>query len=178
MPYAVTHVLIVVILIELFRHYYVKNKNAFPIHYVLIGGLAAIIPDIDIAVYYLLSFFGFTISEVHRTFSHSLLVPLIFLLLAVPFFNFRNRKLGKHHLKLRNVFLVISFGIFVHLALDATLAGTIMPLYPLSNYSIGLNLISYFPLAWQDSILPSIDAVLLILWLISLEVRHKLSSFI
>ena len=76
MPQAVTHFLVVVILLELYREFFVKKKKSFPVHYVFIGGLAGLLPDLDIAVYYALSFFGFTIQEVHRTFSHNLFFPL------------------------------------------------------------------------------------------------------
>ena len=175
MPHALTHVLVVIVLLEIFRHYVVKRKEAFPVHYIIIGGIAGLVPDLDIAVYYLLSYFGFTINEVHRTFSHNLFVPLLFGIFAGLSYSFKSKKLGVRHLKLRNIFLVIAFGIFVHLVLDVLLAGAIMPFYPISNHSFGLNLISIFPTAWQPSIMPSLDALLLILWLISLEFRHRIS---
>jgi membrane-bound metal-dependent hydrolase YbcI (DUF457 family) len=178
MPQAVTHFLIPVILLELFRDFFVKDKKVFPIHYILIGGLAGLLPDLDIAVYYVLSFFGFTIQEVHRTFSHTLFFPLIFIFLAILFHNFKSKKLGKYHLKLRNIFLIIAFGIFTHLMLDAIISGNVMPFYPLFDYSFGLNLISLLPPLWQGTIMPTIDAVLLILWMVSLEIRHKISDFI
>src|SRR4030042_1297117 len=175
MPNAVTHFLIPVILLELFRDFFVKNKKSFPVHYVFIGGLAGLLPDFDVAFYYILSFFGFTIQEVHRTFSHNLFIPLIFVILALLFHKFKNKELGEHHLKLKNIFLVIAFGIFIHLLLDAITDGSIMPLYPLSNFSIGLNLIKLIPIPviWQDRIIPSLDAILLILWMIHLEMKHK-----
>lgn len=178
MPQAVTHFLIPVILLELFRHFFIKDKKSFPIHYVFIGGLAGLLPDIDIAVYYILSFFGFTLQEVHRTFSHTLFVPLVFLILGFSFKKFKNETLGKHHLKLSKIFFVIAFGTFIHLLLDALISGFIMPLYPFSSLSLGLNLIEIFPVAWQGILLPTLDAVLLIFWMISLEVRHKISEFI
>ena len=178
MPQAVTHFLIPLILLGLFQDFFVKNKKTFPIHYVFIGGLAGLIPDLDIALYYLLSFFGFGIDEVHRTFSHNLFVPLIFVFLGLIFWKFKNKGLGKHHLKLKNIFFVIAFGIFMHLLLDATIDGMIIPFYPISNLTIGLNLISFFPLPWQNTIIPTIDAVLLILWMIYLETKHKISDFI
>lgn len=178
MPQAVTHVLIVLILLELYRDYFVKNKKAFPIHYVLIGGVAGLLPDLDIAVFYLLSFFGFTIQEVHRTFSHNIFVPLLFVAIAVPFWKFKNKELGERHLKLRNIFLVIAFGILMHLILDSIVSGYVMPLYPFSTFSFGLNLLQYAPSAWRSTIEPSLDAAFLVLWLIRIEVRHKISSFL
>ncbi|MDO8528755.1 MAG: metal-dependent hydrolase [Nanoarchaeota archaeon] len=178
MPQAVTHFLIPVILLELFRDFFVKDKKHFPAHYVFIGGLAGLLPDLDVAVYYILSFFGFTMQEVHRTFSHNLFVPLFFVILSLIFYSFKNKKLGEHHLKLRNIFLVIAFGIFIHLLLDTLISGGIKPFYPISNFSIGLNLINIFPFSWRESIIPSLDAILLILWMIYLEVKHKISSFL
>lgn len=182
MPQAVTHILIPIILLSLFRDIFFqgKQREKFPLHYVLIGGLAGILPDLDIAIYYIFSFFGFTMKEMHRTFSHSIFFPLIFLVLGILFhlFKIRNKELGKHHLKIYVIFYVLTLGIIIHLILDAFLVGTILPLYPFSNFSFGLNLISYLPLNWQSSIIPVIDAGLLILWLIYLEVKHKVSDFI
>jgi len=178
MPHAVTHVLIAIILLELYRHYFIKNKKTFPLHYVLIGGIAGLLPDFDVLVFYFLSSFNFSYLEVHRVFLHNLFVPLVFVALGFLVYGFKSKKLGERHLKLRNIFFVIAFGSFVHLLLDVIVAGTIMPFYPFSSFSVGLNLIKYAPLAWQESLIPSIDAALLILWLISLEIRHKISSFI
>ncbi len=177
MPQAVTHFLIPVILLELFRDFFVKDKKTFPVHYVFIGGLAGLLPDLDIAVYYILSFSGFTLEEVHRTFSHNLFIPLIFVILGLLAYSFKNKELGKHHLKLKNIFFVIAFGIFVHLILDTIVLGWIMPFYPLSTYSIGFDLLNHVPVPWQSTIMPSFEAILLVLWMIYLEMRHKISEF-
>jgi len=178
MPHAVTHVLVVIVLLELFRHYFIKNKENFPLHYLIIGGIAGLLPDLDIAIYYGLSFFGFTINEVHRTFSHNLFIPAFFVILAFVSYGFKSKKLGEHHLKLRNIFLVIAFGILMHLILDIALIGSIIPFYPLNDFKVGLNLLGFFPSAWQNTIMPSLDALLLIIWLISLEIRHRISKYL
>lgn len=177
MPHAVTHVLITIVLLELFRHYLVKNKKTFPLHYIIIGGISALIPDLDILAYYILSFFGYTLQEVHRTFSHNLFIPLFFVVLALASYGFKSKSLGERHLKLRNIFLVIAFGIFIHLVLDFILLGSVMPFFPVSYSAYGLNILNIAPSAWHDSIMPSLDALILIVWLISLEVRHKVSKF-
>ncbi|MEK6935782.1 MAG: metal-dependent hydrolase [Nanoarchaeota archaeon] len=178
MVYAVTHFLVVVLLLEIFRNFYVKDKKLFTIHYVFLGGLAGLLPDLDIVIFYILSFFGFTFNQIHRTFSHNLFVVLIFVILAVLFYHIKYEKLGYRHLKLRNIFLVIGFGIFIHLLLDAFIAGSIMPFYPFSYYSVGLNLINLVPQTWRQSILPSLDALMLIIWMVYLEAKHKISSFL
>jgi len=180
MPQSVTHVLIAIILLSLFRDIFFKGKKRekFPLHYVLIGGIASLIPDLDILAFYVLNFFGFTLEQVHRTFSHNIFIILFFLLLGFLFMGFKNKELGRHHLKLSWVFFVISFGIFTHLVLDALIAGMIMPFYPISDLAIGLNLINLFPSAWKDSFIPALDAILLIFWLIYLEIKHRISDFI
>jgi membrane-bound metal-dependent hydrolase YbcI (DUF457 family) len=177
MPQAITHFLIPVILLELFRNS-LFDKKVFPVHYVFITGLAGLLPDLDIAVYYVMSFFGFTIQEVHRTFSHTLLIPLFFVILSLLFSGFKNKEIGKSRLRMKYIFLVIAFGIFTHLALDALISGDIMPFFPLSTLKIGLNLISLVPLPWQNTILPTLDAMILVFWMIYLEVKHKISRFI
>ncbi len=178
MPQAVTHFLIPVILLELFRDFFVKDKRSFPVHYVFIGGLAGLLPDLDIAVYYIVSFFGFTLEEVHRTFSHNLFVPLFFVALGLFFYKFKNKELGEHHLKIKNIFFVIAFGIFIHLILDSIVLGGVMPLYPLSTYMIKLDLLNMAPSPWQSTILPTLDAIFLVLWMIYLEMKHKISNFL
>lgn len=178
MPQAVTHVLVPMVLLSLFRSFCVKYKEKFPLHYILIGGIAGLLPDLDVAIYYILCFFGFTADKVHRTFSHTIFFALFFVLLGVFTLSLKNRRLGRHHLKLSTVFFVISFGIFTHLLLDFLVVGLINPLYPLINQPIGLNLIKIFPLAWQDSIVPSLDAILLVFWIIHMELRHRISDFV
>lgn len=176
MPYAVTHILVPIILVSLFRAYFIKNKNKFPLHYVLIAGIAGLLPDIDVPIWWILHNFGYSMMEVHRTFSHTLFVPLIFLLLAVLTTKVHNNFLAKHHLKLNTIFYLIAFGTFIHLVLDSTLIGFIMPLYPLSTFKFGLNIIPVTTLGL--SVMAGIDAILLVLWLIHEELRHKISSFI
>lgn len=180
MPHAVTHVLLPIILLALFRDIFYKGnkKEKFPLHYVLIGGIFGLLPDIDVVVYYALSFFGFTLNEVHRVFSHNIFLVLLFLALGFIFFKSKNSELGRHHLKLSTIFFVISFGVFIHLLLDILVSGDVRIFYPLSSYSIALNLLNYLPLAWRNSFLPFMDAIILVLWLIYMELKHKVSDFI
>lgn len=170
MPHAVTHVLIAIIIADIIRDYIVKKK--FSLFYILIAGIAGLLSDIDTPLYWLLSLFT-NVPEIHRTFTHTIFLPLIFFGLA---FIFKNKKLFKLNLKL--VFLMISLGTFIHLLLDATLAGYIIPLYPFSYIIIGINLVQYIPLAIQKSFLPAVDAVLLILWLTHEQIKHRIKDFI
>ena len=180
MPHAVTHILIPIILLSLFRDLNIKNKKKFALHYVLIGGIAGIIPDLDVAVYYVLSFFGYSMSEIHRTFSHNIFVVSLFVILGfiALIFRINSKCIGRHRLRWSNIFFMIGFGVFIHLLLDYLIIGGVMLFYPISNISFQLNLINYIPLAWKDSFIPSLDAALLVLWLIYLEIKHRISDFI
>lgn len=178
MPQAVTHVVIALIMGSLFRDYLIKNKKKFPLHYILIFGISALLPDIDVALYWVLYWFGFSYSLVHRPFTHNLFFPAIFLIFSLITWKWKNKELGKHHLKLHTILLMIFFGIVIHLVLDASLAGWIMPFYPFSNFAIGMNPISNLPEPLNEIFFPSLDATLLVLWIIYIEWKHKISDFI
>ncbi len=70
---------------------------------------------------------------------------------------------------------MLSLGVSMHLLLDAVFQGVIIPFYPFSDFSIGLNLFSG---AFAGTMAAGIDAILLILWLVYIELRHKVSDFI
>ncbi|MBS3091291.1 metal-dependent hydrolase [Candidatus Pacearchaeota archaeon] len=182
MAQAVTHILVPLILIALFRDFYWKRrknaKNSFPLHYVLIAGLSGILPDIDLVLYWIFGSFGLSVEAIHRTFTHSIFFPLVFLIL---FFVLKNGKipgLGRHKLKINVICLMIAFGSFVHLILDAVVTGKIIPLYPLNNYVVGLNIVQYLPQTLQGLAMPTLDGILLIIWLVYLEWKHKIGDFI
>ena len=179
MPQAVTHILVPLLIASLFRDYYFKkNKRKFPLEYVLIIGIAGIIPDLDVLAFWVLSFFGFSFNEVHRTFMHTLFVPLIFMIFALIFSIIKVEDIGRHKLKLNIIFVLLAVGSVAHLVLDWIFVGYIRPVYPFSDFSIGLNLFGYLPLQLQMIAPPSLDAGLFIIYLVYLEVKHKISDFI
>lgn len=178
MPQAVTHFLISAIVVNLIRDYLIKDKKSFPLHLVLIGGLAGLLSDFDVAIYWIFHYAGITLLEFHRTFTHNIFVPLLFFVLAFIFWNTNNKTLNKKHLTWSNILFVLGVGTFIHLLLDAIVIGQIRPFYPFSQLIIGLDLVRYLPLAVQNSFIPSLDALLLMLWMIYIEVKHKISSFI
>jgi membrane-bound metal-dependent hydrolase YbcI (DUF457 family) len=182
MPQAATHILAPLVGGSIVRDYFVKKKDKkkFPLHYILILGIAGIIPDLDVALFWVLSFFGFGLNQVHRTFLHTIYIPLIFFIFGLIFYGLKaNLKgLGKHKLRLDIIFFMISLGCLIHLILDALLAGYIRPLYPLSDFAFGLDVFSYLPKQLIPLAAPCLDAGLLIIWLIYLEWKHKISDFI
>jgi len=144
----------------------------------LIAGLGGVLPDLDIAVYWILHWFGFTLSEVHRTFTHNIFVPFSFLILFFIFRGVKIRELGKHKLKLNIIFLMLSLGTFTHLVLDAVLSGSVMWLYPFYFTKTGLNLVGMLEYPLDRLALPCLDAALLVLWIVYLEWKHKITDFI
>jgi len=166
MPNGVTHILVGLISADLIRDYVVKKR--FSLFYVLVAAFGAILPDIDIAIYWVLNIlYGTSITEVHRQFTHTLFLPLLFLIIALIF------------IKKEKVFLfnsMLALGIFSHLVLDALVSGMIKPFYPLSNFYFGLNLVPYT--AFTQTIMLVIEGVLLLGWLSYLYYRHKVKDFI
>lgn len=173
MPFAVTHVILTVVLIDLFRDYVIKShKKYLTLHTLMVAGVASLLPDIDMVVEEVLKFFGYSFEIVqHGGITHSAFFGLIFL---IPAFIF----LRKEKYKVSTYFFVIAFGILFHIFLDYFL-GTgrfegVMWLWPLSTYSYKLYLLP------EESfrIFLALDAIILLGWLWHEEVKHKIRDFI
>lgn len=183
MPYAVTHILVPLFLVSFWRDYVLaKNKKAhFPLHYVLIAGLAGGLPDIDVLISLVLNLLGSTPWDIHKTFTHSLLFPLLFFLLAFVFRNARAEArictIGRHKMKLGAIGIMIAIGTFLHIFLDALAGEQAYFLYPFSLTDFGINLFALLPFEWSTTA-ALIDGILFVLWLAYLEFKHKISDFI
>src|SRR3989344_229351 len=175
MPQAVTHVLTVIFLLAIFRHIYQKKTNKkFHLQYVFIGGLAGIIPDLDIPLFWIMHYLGYSFEQIHRTFLHTIFIPIIFLILAFISQHTINKRIGRNKLSIAIILLLFSFGSLIHLVLDATLAGYITPFYPLSSMQVGTGFpFNLFPAHIAMFILAAIDGVIFMLWLLYLEIKHK-----
>lgn len=167
MPQAVVHVLFTIIAIDLFRDHILKDKHKLPLHYVFIGGVAGLLPDIDVPLFWLLQLIGINVPFFHRAFTHTFLFILVFLFISLIYFDL-NKKVSK-------LFAVITFGVAFHVILDWIFAGSITPFYPFSDASYGLNLIGRFNLPLLSE---GIEAIVLLLWLWHEEKTHKISDFI
>lgn len=183
MPQAVTHILIPILLLSLIRDKILsKNSKAhFPLHYVLIAGLAGGLPDIDIAISVLLKLFGASNWWIHKTFTHSLFFPLIFFIGFIIFRKVQTSaricNIGRHKLRLSIIFLMISIGTFIHILLDTFAGESSYLFYPFSSHDYGINLFALSPLSWATTA-ALIDGVLLVVWLCYLEFKHKISDYI
>ncbi len=179
MPYATTHILLAIILIELFREYFIRDNKKFPRYYILIAAIGAILPDFDFLFVYLLYPFGFTIEQIHRTFLHTVFVPLILFGVGLICWKLKlkNKEFGKRHLHLPTIFFILSAGSLLHLILDVIVSGTIKPFYPFLHYQIGFWLINIFPVGLQQIIMPTIDGILLLFWIIWMEFKLKITDY-
>lgn len=181
MSQAITHFLVPALIVAVIRDYYLKKKDKkhFPLHYVFIAGLAGVLPDIDLIVYAGLYHFGFTIDQIHRAFTHSLLFVSIFLVLGLLTLSIKSKQLGKHKMNLSVIFFIIAFGVFTHIFLDSIFIGDNIKLfYPFSSYSIGLDLVNSLPQAIQGMAPAMLDGLFFIIWMLYLEYKHKLSDLI
>lgn len=168
MPQAVVHVLFTIIALDLVRDYLIKDKRKVPLHYVFIGGFAGLLPDIDIPLFWFLSnILGLGVPWFHRTITHTIFFPMIFLLVGVAYYWYSQR--------ITMLFAIISFGTGFHVLLDYLFTGTIMPFYPFSFKAVGLNL---FGIANMEAFAAGVEAIVLLAWLWHEERRHRISDFI
>src|SRR3989338_5881856 len=168
MPLAVTHVLLTIVLLDIFRDYIIKKKKLIPLNYLFIGGVAGLLPDIDIPVFWLLNnVLSIKTTWFHGTYTHIFLIPIV--LGVVAFFAYKyNKKTG--------VLLgVIAFGYFLHVLLDFLFYGTnLSPFWPLLNTAF-TGFISHLNIKDFEM---GLDAFILLAWLWHEEVKHKIRDFI
>ena len=182
MPQTVTHILAPILLMSLIRDR-ILSKNAkthFPLHYVLIAGLGGVLPDIDIVVSIILKIFGSADWWVHKTFTHGLFFPLIFLILFVIFSRTKesiNVCSGKHKMRISLIALMLAIGTLTHIALDSLAGESVRWFYPFSSQAFGINLFSLSNLEFGLTV-ALLDGILLVVWIVYLELKHKISDFI
>ncbi len=160
MPYAVTHALIPIILVDTVRdHAFKRKKSLLPNRYVLFAGIAGMLPDLDLL---------FT-PYLHRTITHSIWFPLIFLFGFLFFYTYQKEKLYK-------IFLMLFVGFSLHILIDALLLGYVAPLFPLDATEIGFNFLAPI-VPFGPNVFSTIDAILLFIWLIHEEFEHNISEY-
>jgi len=155
MAQAVTHVLIPIILVSLYRTYLAKPK--FSRWYVLFAGVAGLLPDLDYPLSYIFPEYFF-----HGMF-HLMYVALLFWFAALIFRKFNYPR--KYYLTA----IILAFGFTMHLSFDC-IAGGYEFFYPFS-------VLNYCPNIIPSNIWPGLDAVLLVLWLAHEYFEHKIKAF-
>ena len=113
-----------------------------------------------------------------KTYLHSLIVPIFFLLLFFILHPVKNPTLGRHKLTLSKCSLMIAIGSLSHLLLDLTFGEPFSPFLPFHSGVIGYSFFSLLPEPLQGIFYPTLDAALLIIYITYLELKHKISDFI
>jgi len=167
MAFAVTHVLLTIILVDLYRDYVTKHKRYFTLHTILIAGVAGLLPDIDIPLGWIFNIFNITIA--HGGITHT---PFFGLLFLVPAFYLWYKE--KHTVAV--YFFVTAFGILFHLLLDLLMnERAYMLLYPFTTELFSITNFSYFSIPHFAS---AVDAIILLAWLYHEERKHKIVDFV
>jgi membrane-bound metal-dependent hydrolase YbcI (DUF457 family) len=165
MPQAVMHILIPIIMVDTIRdHVFKQKRRLLPNKYVLLAGLAGLLPDIDLPLSMLLG------QPLHRTITHSLLPPLVFLCGVAIFYFFKKIKSYK-------ILLMLFVGFSLHIFLDFLLTDSLPLLFPFSFETYGLNILGLYS-STEYNVFTIMDAILLFFWLIHEELEHKISDYL
>ena len=175
MPFAVTHVILTIVLVGLFRDFFMKHK--FSTSFLELAGFAGLLPDAGIVIDWLLAAFFNSSTSVHRLYTHSVIWAVLFAAIAV-FVHFSAKKkqynLFQYKIKKNSVvliFAIIAFGWLIHILLDCMLAGTehltLIPGLPLTC-----------PRAVSSNVLASFDAIILLAWLFWEQHKHRIIDYV
>lgn len=174
MPLAVTHVLSSIILVDMYRDYIAKHKRFFTLHTLVIAGIAGLLPDIDVVVRIIAEMFDSNIFWLlrHGGITHTPFFAFLFIIPGLILWYRRKHKLAVY-------FYVITFGIMLHITLDYVLGGGayegIMWFFPFSFVGYKLHLITMIGL---PDLPQALDAIILLLWLLHEDLKHRIKDFI
>jgi len=164
MGLAVTHIILTIVILDLFRHY-VFGKNKFPRYLLVVGGIAGLFPDVDISMTWIYNFLTGANANLHGLFTHSIIFSVLFLIMGVVLHYSDKMKWAK-------ISYVISAGLFMHSFIDCLFGGYKSFLWP-------LNISTNFCPDWGISIFrEEIDAIILVLWIIHEEAHNKIKDYI
>lgn len=161
MALAVTHVILTIVAIDLYRDYLAPKK--FPTKYVVIGGIAGLLPDIDIPISWLYNLLTGASGSFHGTLTHYLIIPVVIAVASLLAFEVLKRP------KDGMLLAVVAFGWLFHLFLDC-LFNPYMIFLPLSPLMCPFNI--------SDQLIIGLDAAILVLWLVHEEWSHKIRDYI
>jgi inner membrane protein len=165
MALAVTHVLVAILLLDVFRHY-VFGLKKFPRHLLVVGGIAGLMPDIDIPLGWFLSFVTGNTINIHGSFTHSLFIVFVFILMAVI-----SQYQGE--IKRSKWLYVIATGWFIHILLDCGFNAYATFLWPLP-----IDTLTFCPERFLGPKYgAAIDAIILVVWLVHEEVHKKIKDY-
>ncbi len=163
MALAVTHIILTIVFLDFFRHY-ISGTKKFPRYLLVVGGIAGLAPDIDLPLSWIYNLLTNANINFHGTFTHSLIFPVISLGIALILHH-------KKQMKWAKIFYVISAGLTLHSILDCTFGGYRTFLWPFWITP------SFCPQWGINSYASSIDAIILIAWLLHEELHKKIKDY-
>ena len=175
MPYAVAHVILTIVIADIYRDYISKKK--FPMVYVFIAGIAGLLPDLDLPISWVLNFILGTHYTFHRLYTHSLSYAIIFFVIGLIFLLIKKERyvIGQWKVNKRAFimfFFALAFGWFMHITLDCALSGdgylNVIPSIPLT----------FCPQPFSNEALVGIDAIILVVWLFHEQWKHDIKDYI
>jgi|SRR3989344_2302104 len=165
MALAVTHIILTIALLDIFRHY-VFGLKKFPRYLLIIGGIAGLAPDLDIPIGWMFSLLTGNTINIHGLFSHSIFFVLLFLITGLLVHYYGNPKWAK-------IFYVISVGWTFHIFLDCVFNAYSTFFWPLS-----IDTTAFCPArSFLEGYRSSIDAIILVVWLVHEEIHHKIKDY-
>lgn len=167
MPGAVVHILLAIILIDIFRDYFMPkhHMHKFPRWMVLIGGIAGLLPDLDLPLGWVSSLIWGQDYYFHTGITHTFMIPFVFLLIASLLYFIKKDKSAL-------LLTIIAAGYSLHIILDFfVLGGSYAPFFPLSTLTLPRTFIDL------DHVM-GLDAIIFILWLFYEEFKNKIKDYI
>lgn len=164
MALAVTHIILTIAFLDIFRHY-VFGKKKFPRYLLVVGGIAGLAPDLDIPLGWVLTLFTGDSVNIHGLFTHSIFFALLFAAIGA-IFHYRTK------MKWAKIFYVIAMGWVLHVILDCLFNAYLTFLWPFS-----INTTAFCPKGILQNYSSSIDAIILVLWLLHEEIHHKIKCY-
>ncbi|MBI4021167.1 MAG: metal-dependent hydrolase [Candidatus Aenigmarchaeota archaeon] len=166
MPFAVTHILFPIIVLDELKKHWSALKRRLTMHTLLVAGVAGLLPDADILVELVFAAGGATL-DIHRLYTHTFVIPLVIAGVALAF---KGRR--------RWLLLAAAFGWATHVTLDLLVGGEVSHFFPFAGPAeIGLLVNASMPLEMRTAILAGLDAAVFLVWLWHEEKYKKLKDF-
>lgn len=164
MALAVTHIILTIAFLDIFRHY-VFGLKKFPRYLLVIGGIAGLAPDLDIPLGWILTLLSGNPVNIHGLFTHSIFFALLFAFIGVILHYQQNLKWAK-------ICYVVAVGWLLHIFLDCVFNAYSTFLWPLP-----INTAAFCPSGILENYRTSIDAIILVLWLVHEEIHDKIKCY-
>jgi len=165
MALAVTHIILTIAFLDIFRHY-VFGLKKFPRYLLVVGGIAGLAPDLDLPLGWFLTLVTGTSVNVHGLFTHSIFFALLFAFIGAILHYQQNLKWAK-------IFYVIAVGWSFHVFLDCVFNTYATFLWP---FSVDTTVFCPTQRILGDY-RASIDAIILVTWLLHEEIHQKIRCY-